>query len=90
MKLGLSQIKTIHEIQNKQEQMKEYMLLGLRKIEGVKILEFKNKFIQNPIYIFRRELNKLVQEDLIEVNEDNIKLTNKGLDLANQVWMELA
>lgn len=90
MKLGLLQIKTIHEIQNKQEQMKEYMLLGLRKIEGINISDFKNKFIQNPIYIFRKELNKLVKQDLIEINENNIKLTNKGLDLANLVWIEFA
>lgn len=66
------------------------MLLGLRKIDGIKISDFKNKFIQNPIYIFRKELNTLVQEDLIEVTENNIKLTNKGLDLANVVWMEFA
>ena len=80
---------TIHEIQTKEEKTKEYMLLGLRKIEGIKISEFKNKFIQNPIYVFRKELNKLVKQNLIEINEDNIKLTNKGLDLANQVWIEL-
>ncbi len=77
-----------HEKQDKSQMMKEYMLLGLRKIEGVKIKEFKNKFINNPIYIFRNELNKLVKQDLIKVSEDNIKLTNKGLDLANLVWME--
>ena len=34
-----------------EDKMKEYMLLGLRKIEGVKISEFKNKFIENPIYL---------------------------------------
>lgn len=66
------------------------MLLGLRKIEGIFISEFKNKFIQNPIYIFRKELDKLVKEDLIEVDIDSIKLTDKGLDFANIVWREFA
>ena len=41
-----------------------------------------------PIYIFRKELDKLVKEDLLEIDEDKIKLTNKGLDLANIVWEE--
>lgn len=68
--------------------MKEYMLLGLRKIEGVKISEFKKKFVENPIYIYREILNKLVKEELIEIDIDNIKLTNKGIDLANLVWEE--
>lgn len=64
------------------------MLLGLRKIDGVKISEFKNKFVDNPVYLYRKELEKLVQEELIEIDIDNIKLTNKGIDLANLVWEE--
>ena len=67
---------------------KEYMLLGLRKINGISVQEFKNKFGDNPIFLFRNELNKLVEEDLIIVDGDNIKLTNRGLDLANIVWEE--
>ena len=64
------------------------MLLGLRKISGIRIQEFKNKFGKNPIYVYRKELEKLVKENLIEVDGDNIKLTNKGLDFANIVWQE--
>ena len=86
--LGDPQIKTIHEIQSKEDQMKEYMLLSLRKIEGVKISDFKNRFVDNPIYIYRELLNKLVTQELIEIDIDSIKLTNKGIDLANIVWEE--
>ena len=81
-------IVTVHEEQTLEDKQKEYMLLGLRKIEGVKISDFKNKFVQNPIYIFRKELDKLVKEDLIQVEDNNIKLTKKGLDLANLVFEE--
>ena len=80
--------RTICEIQTEQEKKKEYMLLGLRKIEGIDIQEFKNKFIENPIYKFHKELEKLVNEDLIEIDLNKIKLTNKGLDFANLVWEE--
>lgn len=80
--------RTICEIQNKIEEQKEYMLLGLRKIQGIDIQEFKNKFIDNPIYIFHKELEKLVKEELIEVDLNQIKLTSKGLDFANLVWEE--
>lgn len=81
-------IKTIEEKQNKDDMEKEYMLLGLRKLEGISINKFKEKFGENPIYLFRNELQKLVQEDLIEVDLDWIKLTSKGLDFANLVWEE--
>ena len=80
--------KIIREKQNHFTQEQEYMLLGLRKIDGVSIQNFKNKFGENPIFVFRNELNKLVEEKLLKVTEDNIMLTNKGLDLANLVWEE--
>lgn len=77
-----------HEKQSPSSQMKEYMMLGLRKIDGVSIQSFKNKFVGNPLYIYRKELEKLVKEQLIEIELDRIKLTKKGLDFANMVWEE--
>jgi oxygen-independent coproporphyrinogen-3 oxidase len=76
----------VHERQNEECMKKEYMLLGLRKLEGISITEFKNKYKENPLFLYKRELNELVQEKLIIIGGDRIKLTNKGLDLANQVW----
>ena len=32
------------------------MVLGLRKIEDVKTSEFKNKFVDNSIYLYRESL----------------------------------
>ena len=66
----------------------EFMLVGLRMIDGVSIQAFKNKFGENPIFIFKSELSKLVEDGLLMVDFDRIKLTNKGLDLANLVWEE--
>lgn len=77
-----------HEKQNKDSKMQEYMLLGLRKIEGIKIQEFKNKFETDPIVLYKNELKKLKDEGLIKIDSNSIKLTNKGLDLANIVWEE--
>ena len=79
---------TICEIQAEEEKKKEYMILGLRMIDGINIKEFKNKFVDNPVYIFRNELQKLSKDGLIEIDLNQIKLTNKGLDFANLVWEE--
>lgn len=78
----------VHEKQSKGSKMKEFIMLGLRKIGGVYIQNFKEKFGENPIYLYRKELEKLVQEELLEIDGDVIRLTNKGLDLANLVWEE--
>lgn len=80
--------KIIHEEQNTEDMQEEYMILGLRKTEGVSIQEFKNKFGENPIFLFKSELNKLVEKKLLEVDGDFIKLTPKGLNFANLVWEE--
>ena len=78
----------INEVQNRESKAKEYMLLGLRKIDGVSISAFERKFEINPLFYFRFEISKLEEEGLLEVDLDNIKLTDKGLDLANQVFEE--
>ena len=78
----------IEELQDVEDRKKEYMLLGLRTIEGVSISKFKEKYIDNPIFLFRKELEKLVEEKLVMIDGDDIRLTNKGLDLANLVWEE--
>ena len=78
----------IHEEQTREEKAKEFMMIGLRKIEGISISEFERKFRINPLFYFRFEISKLTEEGLIEVDLDNIKLTKKGLDLANIVFEE--
>lgn len=78
----------IEEKQDKEAMMKEYMLLGLRKIAGVNINEFIKKFEISPLYKFNKEITKLLKEGLVEANEHSIRLSKKGLDLANIVWEE--
>ena len=85
---ALQTYQTIHETQTTEDMQKEYMLLGLRKIQGVSIQTFKNKFGENPIYLFRNELQELTEHGLLEIDGDAIRLTSKGLDLANIVWQK--
>ena len=68
--------------------MKEYMFLGFRKIKGVNIDQFYNKFKEDVFDVFSKELSKLIKIGLIEINDNYIKLTNRGLDLANLVFEE--
>lgn len=78
----------VNERQNLEDRKNEFMLLGLRKIDGVSISKFKEKYVENPIFKYRDSLKKLVNDDLVQIDGDVIRLTNKGLDLANIVWEE--
>lgn len=84
----LEKNRILYETQDEQGEQKEYMLLGLRKLQGVSIQDFQKKFGNNPLVLYQNSLGKLKREKLIELEQNKIKLTKKGLDLANIVWQE--
>ena len=75
---------------SKKEQMEEFMFLGLRRMEGIRIESFFENF-QEPIEsIYEKQIVKLKTEGLIEesVKEKDryLRLTKKGIDLSNYVF----
>ena len=78
----------IHEVQDKTAMAKEFILLSLRTIKGCNKQTFFDKFGYDIEKGFREEFEKLTNQGLISIDEHNIKLTEKGLDLANIVWAE--
>lgn len=77
------------EMQDKESKEREFMLLSLRKLDGgVSKKVFYEKFNKKIETRFNKEINKLIKMGLLEENGDSIKLTDKGIDLANIVWRE--
>ncbi len=80
------------EIQDEESKIREYVILKLRLLDGVVEEEMINKYNVSLFEKFKIEIDKLCRLGLIEKykNEDKygIKLTKKGLDLANIVWEE--
>ena len=83
-----NKIVVVNEIQDIQEEMKEFVMLGFRKLEGISKSKFNYKFKKDINRVFNKEILKLKSEGLIEENRDYLKLTLKGLDLANLVFEE--
>ena len=82
----------IEEVQEGDAKLKEYMILRLRLLDGVSINDAKEKFKIDILNRFNTEINKMQNLGLLEVdnnaNDIRVKLTKKGLDLANIVWEE--
>lgn len=78
----------IHEEQTEESTMNEYMLLGLRMVQGININEFKQKFKTDPTIKYKGILEKLQKENLIQITKTSIKLTKQGIDFGNIVWEE--
>jgi oxygen-independent coproporphyrinogen-3 oxidase len=68
--------------------LSEYMFLGLRMIEGICKKDFKKKFGESIEKIYGNEITNLIQKGLITDDNKYIKLTPKGIDFSNQVFVE--
>ena len=68
--------------------MKEMLLLGLRLLDGVSAEAFSSRFGCSMTENFGSEIKRLVKRGLLSSDQEGIRLTTSGLDLANQVFME--
>ncbi|MBO4609009.1 MAG: oxygen-independent coproporphyrinogen III oxidase [Lachnospiraceae bacterium] len=65
--------------------MSEYMILGLRLTSGVSVSGFEKRFKTGIFDVYGKEIDRFIQDGLLDHAGDNIKLSEKGLDLANFV-----
>lgn len=73
---------------SKEELMGEFMILGLRMTDGVSGAEFMNRFGLNMFDVYRDAIRKNHNIGLLDVEEPNVRLNEKGLDLANFVMKD--
>lgn len=76
------------EIIDKNTEIEEFCILGLRKISGIDKTQFKNRFSIEIEELYKDIINKHIKNGLI-LNDDNcIRLTKRGLDLSNLVEID--
>ena len=75
----------IHEL-SREEQMEEFLFLGLRLNQGVSMREFYKYFTCPMEEIYGSVIQKHMEEGLLEITADTrLCLTEKGRDLSNYV-----
>lgn len=65
----------------------DYLIFGLRKIEGISIKDVEERF-HFKLFDVYPHLKQSMDEGLLIIENDMLKLTKKGLFLGNQVFME--
>ncbi len=68
------------------EKLEEEMFLGLRKVAGISISKFEQKYQTSPFAIFGKVMEDLIGQGLLKVGNDRIALTRQGLLIANEVF----
>lgn len=72
----------------KTEAMEEEMFLGLRKVDGVSISHFEEKFGCTLEEVYGEELKDLVDRALLGKEDGHYKLTKVGLFRGNEVFQQ--
>lgn len=71
-----------------EEQMEEFMFLGLRMMKGISKEKFAAEFRVDIEEVYGTQIEKLKSLELLEENGDRIYLTEKGIDVSNAVFVE--
>ena len=71
-----------------EEQMEEFMILGLRMMCGVSRTGFQKRFGRPIETVYGSALQKLKKQELITIEGDRVALTDLGIDVSNQVFVE--
>jgi len=67
------------------EQMEEEMFLGLRKKSGVSMARFEEKFGRSFDGLYGEIIRDLVQQELMQIDGDRVRMTKRGLFLGDTV-----
>ena len=71
-----------------EDEMEEFVFMGLRMISGIDLLRFKKKFGVDINSIYKEVIEKNIKDGLLVVKEDKMFLTAKGMELSNSVMSD--
>ena len=84
----LLQIRTDMEELSKEDEMSEYMFLGLRKTKGIDITEFKEEFGTDIKDIFGEAIEDNIARGLLIHDGNCLYLSKRGIDISNTVMSD--
>ncbi|MCR5742364.1 MAG: radical SAM family heme chaperone HemW [Lachnospiraceae bacterium] len=67
------------------DKMCEYCILGLRRCEGVSLSRFEVKFGRKLLGVYGDVVMKYAQMGLLRISGDNLRFTDRGIDVSNTV-----
>ena len=71
-----------------EDQMEEFMFLGLRKTVGISVDDFRKAFGKEIREVYGEQMRKLEEQRLIEYSGNRVRLTERGTDISNYVFSE--
>ena len=77
------------ETPDRETLISDAIILGLRLLQGVNEDEFETRHGVRPSAYFAKQFSKHADNGLIELEENSVKLSARGLLLSNEVFIDL-
>ena len=71
-----------------EDNMEEFVFMGLRMIEGINVNEFNKRFGVTIEGIYKEVIDKNINKNLLVLENDRLRLTEKGIELSNSVMSD--
>ncbi|MEA5007516.1 radical SAM family heme chaperone HemW [Clostridium tyrobutyricum] len=71
-----------------EDDMEEFVFMGLRKNEGISILDFKSRFHRDIYSIYKTQIDKHIAYGTLIENGDRLYLSKRGIQVSNSVMCD--
>lgn len=76
------------EVLDREAQMSEFFILGLRKTAGISLKEFAERFLEDADSVYGKQIRKFLHNGLLIQEGERLYLSERGLDVSNYVLCE--
>lgn len=85
---GVREVEQV-EVLSPERELSDTVILGLRTFAGIDMCELSGRYGVEPVSELRERLERLSQTGLVSASEGQIKLTDRGMLLSNEIMVEL-
>jgi len=82
-----SAVNEIH-VNTEKDNIEEFIFLGLRKMAGISLIEFKQLYKRDIFKLYEDVINKYIRLGLLAIDGEKMRLTPKGIPISNTVMSD--
>jgi len=85
---SLELIRELEQAYKVTSSLEEVFFLGLRRLQGVNLRVIREHYEEVYLAPYKEIIERLVKEDLLIIEGDYLRLSNRGIDISNQVMSQ--
>lgn len=75
-------------VNNINDDMEEFVFMGLRMIQGIDVNEFKRRFNRNIFDVYGDVIEKNIKEELLIYDSETLYLSPRGIEISNYIMSD--